>query len=564
LKQAYYNVSLALLCCLIIGLSKAKGQSSHLYQNHKHHHFLDRNDVLFGTEQIHLSLRKYSRGDLLKITARKDSFLLSSKDIQDKYAIINDNESLASYPHRKGFLKQFYKNPAHLYQLETTDFDLVINPILNLRAGYESSTDEMIYLNSRGIEMYGSLDNKLYFYTTFHENQSNFFDYQEAFINQYSAIRGQGNYKDYQSSVVNSVNGYDYGFAKAYLGIQVSKHTQLELGHDRHFIGNGMRSLLLGDEGHNYFYLKFDVKIWKLHYQSLFAELQTISARYTPNNNLLPKKYMAAHYFSYKPKDNFELGFFEGIVFSRQNNFELQYLNPVIFYRTVEFQLDSPDNVLLGMNMKWNILKRFSLYGQLLLDEFNLAELRSSEQWWGNKYGLQLGLKYINILGVDHLDGQVEWNKVRPFTYSHREPNVEFPEISIANYSHFMQPLAHPLGANFTEYIFKLRYQPTQKLIATVRYLYTKVGRSTDINYGGEILAPDVTRNADYGIAQNQGALSTIQLFDLNISYEVFHNFYIDLQLLRRKDSNPELSSYSTDFIGGGIRYNISQKTIDY
>lgn len=564
MKQASFRLAALIFCLLSIATTQSLAQSSHLYQNHKNHHFLDRMDVLNGTDLIHLSLRKYSRKDLINLATRLDSSLLSNKDLQDKHAINKDNASLSSYPHRKGFLKHFYKNPAHLYQLETKDFDLIINPILNLRAGYERSTEEMIFLNSRGIEMYGSLDNKLYFYTTFHENQSNFFDYQEVFINNYSAIRGQGNYKDYQSSVINSVSGYDYGFAKAYLGIQVSKHTQLELGHDRQFIGNGMRSLLLGDEGANYFYLKFDVKVWKLHYQSLFTELSTISARYTPNNNLLPKKYMAAHYFSYKPKDNFELGFFEGIVFSRENNFELQYLNPVIFYRTVEFQLDSPDNVLLGMNLKWNAFRRFSIYGQLLLDEFNLAELRSSEQWWGNKYGLQLGLKYINVLGVDHLDGQVEWNKVRPFTYSHREPNVDFPEISVANYSHYLQPLAHPLGANFTELILKLRYQPTQKLIAKARYLHTEVGRNTDINYGGEIISPDVTRNADYGIEQNQGALSTIQLFDLNISYELFHNFYLDLQLLRRRDTNSELNSYSTDFIGGGLRYNISQRTIDY
>lgn len=564
MKQVLSRFVIFLVTLIGFGITEVSSQSSHLYQNHKHHHFLERMDVLLGTDKIHFSLRKYSRDKLIRFTQDLDSSIVTKKDLQDIYAIQKDNTSQRTYPNRKGFLKQFYKNPAHLYQLETTDFSLIINPILNLRTGYESEAEELIYLNSRGIEMYGSLDNKLYFYTTFHENQSNFLNYQQPFIDQYKAIRGQGNYKDYQSSVITSINGYDYGFAKAYLGIQVSKHTQLELGHDRHFIGNGMRSLLLGDSGHNYFYLKFDVKVWKLHYQSLFAELSTISARYTLNDILLPKKYLAAHYFSYKPKKNFEIGFFEGIVFSRENNFELQYLNPVIFYRTIEHQLDSPDNVLLGMNLKWNFFQQFSLYGQLILDELNLGELRSGDQWWANKYGLQLGLKYFNILGVDHLDGQIEWNKVRPFTYSGRAPNEDFPEFSVANYSHYNQPLAHPLGANFTELIFKLRYQPTQKLIATARYLSTKVGRNTDINYGSEIQWPNVTRNAEYGVAQNQGALSSIHLLDLNISYELFHNFYLDLQFLTRRDTNSNLTSYSTDFGGAGIRYNISQRTIDY
>jgi hypothetical protein len=59
--------------------------------------------------------------------------------------------------------------------------------------------------------------------------------------------------------------------------------------------------------------------------------------------------------------------------------------------------------------------------------------------------GLQLGAKYINALGIKNLDLQLEYNRVRPFTYSHRD--------SVANYTHYNQPMAHPLGANFSETI---------------------------------------------------------------------------------------------------------------
>ncbi len=519
-------------------------------ENHDNYHLADRLDVKMDSFlNIHTAIKKLSPTHLNQLHTT---------------AVLSANKSLFPLRSNKGLFNTFYKNPNRLYELITPDFALGINLMADLRVGSERTTGDFIFLNKRGLELYGRLDNKLYFYSSFEESQSNFFDYQEEFINTYSAIRGQGNYKDYQSSVIDSLSGYDYGLAQAYLGYQLSKHSTLELGHGRHFIGNGMRSLLLSDTGANYFYLKLAVEFWRIHYQVIWAELTTISARYTPNNNLLPKKYMATHYFSYKPIQNLEIGLFESIIFARENQFEFQYLNPVIFFRTVEFHLDSPDNVLLGLNVKYNLLNHLSLYGQVLLDELNLGFLRSADKWWGNKFGFQLGLKYFDMFGIKNLDGQIEMNRVRPYTYSHREASTEFPEFTVSNYSHYSQPLAHPLGANFTEMITKLRYQPIEKLTLELRYLRTEVGRNTDENFGSEIMWPDATRVADFGIEQNQGAVSTINMLDLTASYQILPQLYLDLQVIRRKDSNALLGGFDTNYFGTGVRYNISNTTIDY
>ncbi len=105
--------------------------------------------------------------------------------------------------------------------------------------------------------------------------------------------------------------------------------------------------------------------------------------------------------------------------------------------------------------MKANIAKRFQVYGQFLLDEFVLSEIKKNNGCWVNKWGIQLGAKYIDAFGIKNLDLQVEMNRVRPFTYSHSD--------SVANYTHYNQPLAHPLGANFQEFIGIARYQPAPK-----------------------------------------------------------------------------------------------------
>ena len=105
--------------------------------------------------------------------------------------------------------------------------------------------------------------------------------------------------------------------------------------------------------------------------------------------------------------------------------------------------MGSPDNALAGIDFKANIKHRAQLYGQLLLDEFILSEIKNKPTSWVNKWGLQLGIKYLDAFGIKNLDIQVEANRVRPFTYSHND--------TISNYTHYNQPLAHPLGANFQE-----------------------------------------------------------------------------------------------------------------
>ena len=181
------------------------------------------------------------------------------------------------------------------------------------------------------------------------------------------------------------------------MGLSVSRHVNLELGHGRHFLGNGMRSLFLSDFSTDYFYLKLNTRVWKFHYQNIFGELTRPDRSSDPGDRLLPKKYFAAHYLSLNILPTLHVGLFETVVFARENQFELQYLNPVILYRTVEGAIGSPDNVLLGLDVKWNLFKKASIYTQFVLDEFKISEITAGTGWWANKYGLQLGIKYLTF-----------------------------------------------------------------------------------------------------------------------------------------------------------------------
>ena len=504
-------------------------------------------------QKNHPDIRK-----VYKLDIQQDSFINLHSAIR-KFQPISRIDST----NRKGLFNTFYKSPECLYRVDIEGFSLGINFLFDFRVGQELEGDETIYLNKRGIELFGRLDKKFYFYSSYEENQSNFLNYLNPNIEKYKTIRGRGNYKPYQSSIFDSVNGYDYGFATAYLGYNITKHTVLELGHSRHFIGNGIRSLLLSDSGNNYFNLRFNVNVWRLNYQTIIAELSSISARFNVGNTLLPKKYMANHYLSIKPRHNIEIGLFEAIVFSRENNFELQYLNPVIFYRTLEHQLDSPDNVLLGLNGKWNLWQRFSFYGQFILDDLNVSELFDSNGWWGNKYGYQLGLKYVDAFSINNLEFIFEYNQVRPYTYSHWQTGDNFKEISISNYSHFNQPLAHPLGANFREALVQVAYVPNDKFSFLGRYFNTTYGKDDGANFGYDILTPNISRTSDFGIEQGQGLATTINSLEILAAYEIWTNLYLDLNLKVRSESNL-IAPVDTRYFGIGLRYNSYRAPLDY
>ena len=472
----------------------------------------------------------------------------------------------SSYRPRTGMFKSFYKTSANLYRVDKDNFQLVINPILNLSGGAASNDDNTVFHNLRGLELHGTIDNNFYFYTNVLENQARFNNFIERRITRDGAIPGQGFFKTYESSVVESITGWDFLNSQAYVGANISESIAVEFGHGRHFIGNGMRSLLLSDYANNYFYLKFNTRIWKFQYQNIFAELAPISSRFNIGDNLLPKKYMATHYLSYALRDNMEIGLFETVVFSRQDQFELQYLNPVILYRTVEQFLDSPDNALIGINGKWNMLRGVQLYGQLILDEFKLSEITAGNGWWANKYGLQTGVKYYNVANIDHLDLQVEYNTARPYTYAHRDTLEGFPNQNVASYTHYNQPLAHPLGANFTELAVELRYRPTPRLFLRGRAVMAQYGQDpTGQNFGGNPLLPLESREADFGNFTGQGITTDVSLLTLEASYEIYHNYHIDFRYLQRsEDATDDVLDLDTRYIGIGLRANIGNNYRDY
>jgi hypothetical protein len=568
-------------------------QGSNLPVGNPAYHLLDRLEIKSGTlPPYHSSLKYYTRGDAVRFALSLDSseHLSATDRLYLRHFYLDNNEWLGAPPlpriigerrdsllmvpaavvnahyerSEKPLLKYFYRTPANWFEVDGDYFHLRINPLINFQLAKEREDRKYWrFINQRGVEIRGGLDDRIFFYSKITDTQASFPDYINQFIEKFRAWPGFSYYKTYTSSLIDIRDGRDNLNAEAYVGFNISKHVGMQFGHGNNFIGNGYRSMLLSDFSSNYLYLKLNWQFGPIRYQNIFAELTAQSRRDFSGDRLLPKKYMAAHYFSIAFSKNFTLGLYEATIFTRDGKsgqFELSYLNPVILYRAVEHFIGSPDNVLLGLDAKVNLFRRVQAYGQVLLDEFNTGYFFNEQKgWWAKKLGVQAGLKYIDAFGVDQLDLQAEFNTARPYTYSHRDSLG-------ASYSHYNMALAHPLGANFKEALLLLRYQPLDKLTLESRLILANKGEDSEgQNWGGNILLPYTTRMQDFGNETGQGFASKTTLFGLDISFEAWHNVFIDLQYFYRKNNSPLPNLAGTDsYFGAGFRWNVSPERMDF
>ena len=544
-------------------------QSSFVPLNEDYYHSIDRYEVKSGrvNSRIFTSVKPYKRSDIVAFADTLYQMdIFTSRADQFNYAYLRNDSwewSRAETSNsKKPFLKSLYKKKSDLLYVDEEAFDIHVNPVLYLGAGNDSRRDDMLFINTRGVEVRGMIDKKVGFYTYLTDNQAVLPSYVWEQMSLNPVIPHEGFWKEFKEG-----KGVDFFQARGYITFEATKHINLQFGHDRFFIGNGYRSLIFSDFSPPAWFIKGNVKVWKLNYMFL---LNQMTADVTGNLGGLksesggyPNKFTALHHLSINIGKKFNLGFFEAVVFSSgdstgTDHFRLDYLNPVIFYRAIEQQNGSSDNVILGMDFKWNAAKKISFYGQFVLDEFVLDHIKEGDGWWANKYAIQAGAKYIDAFGASNLDLQGEVNVVRPYTYSHN--------TNYGNYSSYRQSIAHPLGSNFNELVGILRYQPLPRLNVVGKLMFIKTGRdSTGVNWGGDILKNNATREQEYDNTIGQGISNDILLGSFTVSWQWKHNLFIDANILVRKsecalalyDNNTTISSLA-------LRWNIARRLYEF
>jgi hypothetical protein len=456
-------------------------------------------------------------------------------------------------------------------QIQGEDYWFALNPIFDLQVGKNTPGEiKSTYINTRGLQFRGGLGKNVHFTTTIFESQGRFADY---FMNYAYSIApsgggpaivpGIGIAKEFKA------DGLDFPMAEATLSITPSRFFDLQLGYGRNFIGDGYRSLLQSDGASPYPFVKLNTTFWKLKYTNTYMWLKDVRPEVT-DQRTYETKYMASHYLSWNLNQRLNLGFFESVVWANTNGrgFDANFVNPIIFYRAVEFSSSARSgNALLGLTGKYKASNRINLYGQFLVDEFSLNDVKAANQSWKNKFGYQIGAKYYHALNVQNLLLQAEYNHVRPYVYAHSDP--------LTNYAHNNQSLGHQWGGNFKEAIVVARYH-RGRIFADAKITIGERGLDFDteqdnFNYGGNIFKDyEIGRPFDTGVTVGQGNKTEVFIADFQAGYLV--NPATNLKLFgsviyRNFDPSQVTASAfknSTTWFSVGLRCDIFNWYFDY
>ncbi len=523
----------------------------------------DRSMIRKADSNFHTSVKPYFV-DENDPSLRRVNGVLSSWNNQE---LARQTSFLKNDSIERGLWGKLYRDPGHFSALNTEALKLRVDPVLSF-SGALSNQSEPVFLNTRGAVIRGVIDDKISFYTLATDNQMRVPTYVREAIDLYGGIPHENFWKDFAKNDDGTKNGaYDFFTARGAVSGQLSKSIQLTMGYDKHFVGDGYRSLILSDYGGAYSFAKINTKAWRIQYTNLFAKLTdeiNFAGTAPAGAGLYNSKYLTFHHLSVNIRDNLNVGLFESIIFARQDTlgntygFDYNYLNPIIFYRAVEQNVGSQDNALLGLNIKYEPKDNLRLYGQFVLDEFNFSEVVARDGWWANKFAWQLGAKYVDGFGLEGLDLQLEWNRARPHMYAHT-----YTENS---YSHYNQPLAHPLGANFDEILILARYQPVNRVVLTSKlFLINKGMDPSGLNYGGNVLLSNRTRTYTYGNVIGQGELNKIIIYELNGAYSFGSGLIAEITWFKRSQENTTSGVLEkADFLSVGLRMNVQRRRHDF
>ncbi len=445
-----------------------------------------------GQQHLHPAIREYNLNELAEYYDL-DSLLYNGIRLPDK---------------KMNFWRRFIYDDILLYR--KNDIYLAINPLFDFSVGKDG--DRTTYVNSRGFYTNGNLGKNFWFYLDFSENQGRYPSYYVDYIDgTHLVVPGQGNCH-YEGIPVDP----DFQVGNGYIGFNVGPYVDFQIGKTKTFIGDGYRSLFLSDCACSYPMIKFNVHFWTIRYMMMVAQIRTLDDQGVLNNGYRTK-WTICHYLDWNVCKRFSFGLFEDVtqaswrLSGEHRSLDWEYLVPFSIFRCGEFNAGSPDKMLIGVSMRFTPTDWVTFHGQFVFNEFRAKELFGGDGYWSNKYGFLVGVNMYDIFRG--FDLQLEYSQVRPFTYSQYD--------GMSCYTHMNESLAHPLGANFREFVAIANYR-YKRLSVHGQFNYSQYGDDIpgdSLSYGHNPNIASTKRNASNGVYLLQGAKTNLVYGDIALSF---------------------------------------------
>ena len=483
-----------------------------IYQPYTYQFYQKLNTSLYSINtNEHTSMKPYFISDSSAIKKQYDSLLFVKTD----------------YSH-KNWLKRTFL-PKHQIDVKTNDYNIFFDFLWDVEKGNDYLGKSSTILNSRGFQFGATVGKNFYIYTSLYENQGKFPNYINDYINAKRLVPSE-----YPVNVLPYSNGStDWSRVTSIIGYKPAKNILLTLGQDKIFIGDGYRSLLLSDNAPNYPFFKFSIDLTKsIQYISIWAYFQDRNA---PNFNVFTnnrRKYGVFHYIDWNITKRASVAFFNALISEEADNqgnlhgFDLNIINPILFSPALGPSTQVADHTLAGLNVKYKLFDKTSIYGQFVMDQTINSGL-------SNSTGYQIGVRGSDLFFLKHLNYLFEYNTVSPSVY--------YGQNAIVNYTHFGDPLGDPFGANFKELLGIVNYT-IDKFDFQFEGYYVNLANNLGYNdYGSEIQVvnyvnlPQIINNSGVGVP------ATIKFAEGTLGYMLNPKYNLKIEvgaLLRQEKSS--------------------------
>lgn len=567
-----FKISTVLL--LVLGaFLHSKAQSDYLIIGDKQQILINRLDIkLKNDPSLRFStVKPFERKSITEKAEWIDSLdkagalddLLTATDRYDLQSLLQNNSDWtkahpAEFYSDKKIFSTFFHNEAHLYETKGKDFSFVADPVLNFQFGKASDDHSNLFFNTRGVRMRGTVDDKIGFYAYISDNQERDPAYVRNWVGTRNGLPGNGYYKPFDGHD----NAYDYFDVRGGITFSAGKKAQFQLAYDRFFIGDGYRSLFLSDFSSPMFFLRSTVQLHpKWSYTGVIAQTVAPFISWAYNRPIQdttrPRNYMMFHHLAYQATDWLQLGLFENSIYNT-NGAQPGLLSTFLYNTALSQGVKKGVRSSVGLDFKAAVTKSVQAYGQLFFSDFGGKDFLSlGKSSWENRKAIQLGAKYIDAFTIPNLDLQAEYNTVRPYTYS--------DNWDVNNYSHYNQPLAHPMGANFREWIGVANYRPWKKIYLTGKVFYTQQGLNdaNGVNYGSNIFQP----HQDNGVTEINtldGEKSTYLMASFSAGYELIQNLFVEGTYVSRRVKYTSQPTDKINYYNIGFRWNFARRVFEF
>lgn len=250
----------------------------------------------------------------------------------------------------------------------------------------------------------------------------------------------------------------------------------LILGRSRVFWGPQRVNLLLSETAEPLDLISASYQTRRLAFNFLFARLdgsrpnELDSLRY-PDRTFNDNRYLVGHRLDLTLHRRLRIGLFETVLFGGEGRPpELYYLNPLQFFHGAQLNEDQDDNTILGLDFTLLPGRGMSLYGQLIVDDFQIDD-QSQGDMEPNEMGVMLGVFKAGRIASIIPDIKLEYVRLTNRTYHQRDPRNR--------YLYRNKLLGHPLGSDADSVSIAIRFWPNHSFFAEVEMAYRRKGEGS-------------------------------------------------------------------------------------